>query len=272
MTIQELMEKIPQNQNTNSTASCLNEHDLQQKKLEWANESAGKLQGEQCPICKNKGFVLSWKDGYLVSTECKCMAKRRSLRRIEKSGLASMLDRYKFDTYKTDYKWQNEAKNAARRFVSDSGNDWFLISGTTGAGKTHLCTAICGGFLDAGKEVHYMLWRDHGTEIKASITNAEKYSELVKPLKTVPILYIDDFFKAGAREGKLKVTDADIQLAYTIINARYMDERLKTIISTELSIEEIIGLDASIGGRIYEKCERYYLRISGDDKNLRLRG
>ena len=54
-------------------------------------------------------------------------------------------------------------------------------------------------------------------------------------LKKVKVLYIDDFFKGG-------ITDADFRLAFEIINARYNDKGLRTIISSEVKIKDLMKI------------------------------
>ena len=78
----------------------------------------------------------------------------------------------------------------------------------------------------------------------------------------MPVLYIDDFLKGGA-------SDADIRLAFEILNARYNDSKLKTIISSEMDLTAILNRDEALGGRIYERAKKNVLRAPG--KNWRLR-
>lgn len=74
-------------------------------------------------------------------------------------------------------------------FVKDAENKWFFIGGQSGAGKTHICTAITAEFLRKGKKAHYMLWRDESMKIKSLTTEGEKYEHAVFKLKTVEVLF-----------------------------------------------------------------------------------
>ena len=49
-------------------------------------------------------------------------------------------------------------------------------------------------------------------------------------------------------------------------------KRWVTILSTERTLDEIIDLDASIGGRIKEIVGEYLITLTGEDKNYRLKG
>ena len=262
---------LPKMQTADGTLTPLSSEDYELEKIKWENAMPGNLSGEHCPLCLNRGYIRERQNGVTISRECSCMSKRRSLRLIRKSGLGDMLERYTFENYQTPEPWQQTAKKQALAYVSDH-DGWFVAAGTVGSGKTHLCTAICGAMLDAGLEVRYMLWRDHGVQIKAVVNDSEAYSAMVEPLKRVKVLYIDDLFKTAKGEsGTAKVTTGDINLAFELLNSRYNRKDLVTIISTELTIGQIVDIDEAVGSRIYERSKGCYLRIEGQDKNWRLR-
>ena len=200
----------------------------------------------------------------MFSRECECMKRRRSLRSIRKSGLGDMLSRYTFDNYETPDERRALIKETAKRFV-DSDTGWFFIAGHSGSGKTHICTAICSALIDKGNEVKYMLWRDENIALKSCITEYDEYQRRISKLKEVPVLYIDDFWKV--RDGSL--TNADVNLTFEIINARYNDMSKRTIISTELMYSDIIRVDEAIGGRIFERSRGF--SVKAPDENWRLR-
>ena len=115
-----------------------------------------------------------------------------------------------------------------------------------------------------GNSLKYMLWRDESVELKALVNYQEDYNERMQRLKTVKVLYIDDFFKSK------NVTDADINLAFELLNYRYNDSKLRTIISSEKSIEDILSYDEAVGSRIYERCKNGFY-IDAPDENWRLK-
>lgn len=242
-------------------------------RAQWANEViGGGLNEFHCQECMDKGYIIERRDGGTVCVECKCMTKRRTLRRIRESGLSDMIERYTFDAYKVTQDWQRMAKQIAEEYVSDYNGKWFVAAGAVGSGKTHLCTAICSELLNAGLNVRYMLWRDESVRIKSVINEQEEYRQLVEPLKKARVLYIDDFFKAGRDKntGAVKVTEGDINLAFEILNARYNQSNCATIISSELTINQIIDIDSGLGSRIYERSKGHYLQLTGDSKNYRM--
>lgn len=220
------------------------------------------LNNVDCPICNNTGCVIKkHDDGTLWASECVCMPRRVSIRRINQSGLRDSLLRYTMANYVADTPERKKVLRAAEDFCkADSG--WFFISGKSGSGKTHICTAICGRLMDANKNVRYMLWRDETVRLKALTTDGEEYQSRIKPFKSVPVLYIDDFLKGGH-------TEADLRLAFEILNSRYNDSSLRTIISSELTLFEILGLDEAVGGRIYERSRGYVLEAPRENWRLK---
>ena len=220
------------------------------------------LDNVDCPVCHNTGCIVTKSpDGTLKASECACMAKRVSIRRLERSGLKDAVNRYTFKNYVADTIERKKVLYAAEDFCrNDKG--WFFISGKSGSGKTHICTAICSRLMEQNKNVRYMLWRDETVILKALTTEGEEYQSRIKPFKLVPVLYIDDFLKGGH-------TDADIRLAFEILNSRYNDSQLRTIISSELTLFEILGLDEAVGGRIYERSRGYVLEAPRENWRLK---
>lgn len=239
-----------------------------------------KYDGYDCRVCKNKGFVSQCKsypnrDGSVsygeVMVDCKCMGVRRSIRRIKRSGLSGLLERYTFKSFKQEEEWQKKVYEKAANFCKDTEAKVFYIGGAVGSGKSHICTAICGYFLrHERREVRYMLWRDEIVAIKAVVNDEAKYHNAVEELKTVDVLYIDDFFKTGkSADGMTPPTQADIQIAYEVINYRY-NNRLTTIISSERYLGEVLDIDEATGSRILEMVGPYAISIGRDgSKNQR---
>lgn len=228
---------------------------------ESANKKAGSLDGYDCPLCKNRGYFTKIRDdGARVSVECECMSKRRALYRIKKSGLENLLRIYTFDTYKTNDAWHKKAKAIAQEYAQNM-RGWFYIYGNPGSGKTHLCTAICSEMIRHGKDVRYMLWRNDAPHLKAFVKERQEYEQLMNQYSSVPVLYIDDFLKG-------KVTDADVNVAFELINNRYNADGQITIISSERTINDILQIDEAIGSRIYERSRGYCIKTPNENWRL----
>ena len=239
--------------------------------IEVMNNAQGSLTGYDCPKCKNKGVIYYTKDGYEFFKECECMKVRQSIRRIEESGLKEALEEKTFERFNVENSFHEEIKNKSINYIrsKDYQSNWLFMGGQSGCGKTHLCTAVTRKLLvGEGKNTQYFQWKDETPKIKAR-ANKEEYEELVEPYKTVEVLYIDDLFKV--KKGQ-PVTAADVNIAFEILNYRYRNSGLITIISSEWTIREIVEIDEAIGGRIFEKSGNYCISIGKDiKKNYRLK-
>lgn len=218
------------------------------------------LDNMHCDICDDSGTITRTdENGCQWSRPCECMKQRLSIRRINGSGLQDLVKRYSFDSYETPSEKHKQVKTKAKEFTIVPV-ECFVIVGRSGSGKTHICTAICNDLMAAGWNLKYMIWRTEAAELKAMITEREEYKRRINQLRNVPVLYIDDFWKGT-------VSDADINLAFTILNDRYNSSGKKTIISTERSMGEIIGIDEAIGGRLAERARGFVLQAP--DENWR---
>ena len=218
------------------------------------------LGGVDCDLCHNTGMITCLgKDGQLVSRQCACMKKRVALRRIRQSGMSDLLKRYSFQSYRAETPEQKNILDKARQFAGSDGG-WFYIFGRSGSGKSHICTAICRELIERNRDVYYMPWRDESTGLKSMITDSYEYERRMRKLKRVEVLYIDDFLKGGD-------SDADIRLAYEILNFRYNDTGLRTILSSETDLKTLLKRDEALGGRVYERARGYVLQAPA--KNMR---
>ena len=151
-----------------------------------------------------------------------------------------------------------------------------VILGQSGCGKSHIGTAIFRELLLAGKTCRYMAWREDAPRLKKLLhSEGDEYCAAVDQFKQTQVLYIDDLFKTGRENGGRfqRPTVADINLAYEILNYRADRPKLRTILSSECLLEQLIEIDEAIGGRIAELSAPYVFSISPDrTKNYRLRG
>ncbi|MCL2774657.1 MAG: ATP-binding protein [Oscillospiraceae bacterium] len=185
---------------------------------------------------------------------------------IRESGLADLLELYTFENYKTTYDWQKFVKDRALEYVTSVTKDWLCVLGCVGAGKTHICTAVCGELMKKGQGLKYMLWRDESVKLKSAINDRDEYSRLITPFKDADVLYIDDLFKT---KKDTPISAGDINLAFELINHRYNQPNKKTIISSEKSVNELLDIDEAVGSRIYERCRThdYCLEIAKTGEN-----
>lgn len=281
--MKELLERIKSTTGIDIPDKPMSEEEYTKFKCDSYNKNVGDLNetdGYNCERCKNKGYIAeprfvkgAW---YEIHCECECQKARKAILRIMKSGLKETLRDCTFKKFETEEKWQETLKSKAIEYATSPDNSWFFIGGQPGAGKSHLCTAIAGALLRKGKNVRYMLWRDESTKIKSSVTDSKAYEELINEYKNAEVLYIDDLFKNGkGPDGKMQQpTGADVQVAFEILNYRYNNKSLVTIISSERTIQELLDIDEATGSRISEMSfnKGYGFNIKKDRaKNHRLK-
>ena len=252
--------------------------EIEQARADNFNRSPGDLNefdGYDCPVCHNKGVIMlvvapsgRWST---ATKDCKCMKTRKTIRQMRRSGLKNVIRDLTFSKFEAAEAWQQTLKQAAMDYAANP-TGWFYIGGQSGIGKSHLCTAICREFLLAGREVKYMLWRDEINQLKGVFADVDAHNKLMDTYKRVEVLYIDDLFKTGRDKDNnpQRPTAADINVAFEIINARSLDPKLLTIISSECTTNDLLDIDEATGGRICEKAQVFSI-ATDRTKNYRLR-
>lgn len=262
-----------------NTAQPFDHAAWEQKKAEDYNASTGnlnELDGYDCPLCKNKGDMMrvEFRDGWPRPRviDCKCRAMRYTIARMKRSGLQNIITDCTFDKYEELDPWHTSVKKRAMDYAANPSG-WFFMGGQSGAGKSHLCTAICRAALLRGDLVQYMMWVDDAARLKGIVNEGDEYVREVDRFKKAPVLYIDDLFKVQNDQGqnRQKPTPADVRLAFEIINYRVVS-KLPTIISSEFILAELVDIDQATAGRIAEMAEFNAINITPDiKKNYRLR-
>lgn len=223
--------------------------------VENYNNSTGRLNNEDgynCDKCKNRGdYMIKTETGEALA-ECECMRIRRAIRELKKSGLENQIKGLGFDSYKVVDELTAKIKKLALENVA--AKEWFFIGGQTGAGKTHISTAIAVELLRRSVQVRYKRYMELVQSLKAKkfTSDADYYEELL-PLVNCEVLYIDDLFKG-------KVLEQDVAIIWELIDDRYTSCK-KTIISSEKDLSEIARLDESLAGRINQRAGKYVINI-----------
>lgn len=247
----------------------VSEEERLQRQCDDYNASRGTLEGYDCAECRNKGYIMRVKDFNTVLRVCGCKPAREAYYNIQRSGLADMLETKTFDTFEAVETWERDIKQAAMEFAENPAGKWFFIGGQPGSGKTHICTAIAGELLKKRMSVRYMRWVNELSKFNNPGLDYDTRERMRWTWMDAPVLYIDDFLKHSKGN---KPTDAEIRFALDLIDYRYCDRELITIISGELYIEELIDIDEALGSRI--KARSPYRKAVPRDvkKNRRLRG
>jgi len=222
-----------------------------------------------CKKCGNMRMFAYEKDGYEFFKSCECVEVMKSKQRITKSGLENMMKDYRFDNFQTSKPFQKFIKEKAIDFVNNTGKNWLVILGQSGAGKTHICTAVCGELLKQGKTVGYARWAVELKRMKMHGGGSEDYDFELRKLLANDVIYIDDLFK---RAIGAKPSNPDIQMVFEIVDTCLALNKV-LIISGEDTIEKLFTIDEATAGRIRQKARQFLLTIEkGFDKNYRAGG
>lgn len=248
----------------------MSNEEFRQFTVDCYNDTEGDLDKEdgiQCILCKNKGFIQVIEGRYQPYRPCECMARRDAHKKAKQSGLGKYLNKT-LDDYITDEEWRGRCKRVAEAFIERHAHDdvWFMACGQNGSGKTLLGSIISNTLLTKkGLSVMYVVWTDFIGEIKRDMMGekANEVSVRMKEAKNAEVLFLDEVFK--------EYNSTDKRYLMEIINYRYTND-LKTIITSEKLLNELLDIDEATFGRAVEKCEGFMINIPKDrKKDWRLR-
>lgn len=230
-----------------------------------------------CIICKDKGFIFKEINGYEVASKCRCKIKEEIAAKANRSGLADLFKTKTFESYETKEGFQKAIKAQAmdyvKTFLAGKKNS-FAILGQSGAGKTHIMTAVAGKLIDANVEVKYYMADEIIQSLNACKYDEENYNKEFSKIANASVLFIDDLFKSSIQEYyKVEsINKEDLRIIFQIINYRY-NKGMPILLNSEIHYERFAELDQALIGRINEMCNyEYLLSIKPDiNKNYRLR-
>lgn len=228
-----------------------------------------------CRKCKDTG----WIEGTNGVIYCECMTKSISSNQWDSFGLKTNTIK-KINDYIVYNHKQSEAKKASIKYVEDFSNimnstvNGLTLLGQSGSGKTHLIIAIGTALLDKGYKVVYMPYIEALSQLKANIMNELYYKKTVSKYKNADLLIIDDLFKDKLINGRVQkersLNESDIKHIYTIINYRYTNS-LPIVLSSEALPNDLMELDESISGRLFEKSKGRIVIFDDFKDNYRLK-
>lgn len=227
----------------------------------------------KCGKCKDSGWIeVEPQPGVRAVKKCACRLAREAEERLQRSGLAAALELQTFDTFVVKTDLQRRMKALGQQYVKDllanPGNPrrpWLYIGGNPGSGKTHICTAVCGELLKANIAVRYMQWVDAARQLKANV-NDDDFDELVADYINVSVLYVDDLLKQKYTDNPV-FTEADIKIAFTILNARYLLNK-PTVISSEWDlVNQLLPADEGVFSRVYERSKAHRMTVERNARN-----
>lgn len=227
----------------------------------------------ECSLCEDTGYVT--KAG--KTTHCTCLKQKifdvaynkSNMGNLEKENFANFnlrlfSDKPNKELYKSDISPRENIELIREKSLAfienfDNPNEKNLIfTGSTGLGKTFMINCIANEALKLGKTVLYQtapIMLD--AIIDEKFGNSDENINLQENILTVDLLIIDDL-------GAERVNDFKITELFTIINSRLLNPKLKTIISSNLTIEELFKTYTNrIGSRLVGNYK--FLRFFGED-------
>jgi DNA replication protein DnaC len=224
-----------------------------------------------CPVgaCDGSGFVIDEATNGAVPCECRPARINRARARTLSAVIPKRFRGVSFDRAQI-VDMDPEIVRVVRRYVEavdgnlDAGRGlWF--TGDVGTGKTTLAMLVSRAALDAGRSVAIYSLPRLLAEIRKTFDEGAQRSHLglLERLAAVDLLHMDDV-------GAERTSDWVLEQLYSIVNARYEDERAM-IITTNLDHAE---LREQIGertvSRLIEICGDP-LPLYGHDRRMDLR-
>ena len=224
-----------------------------------------------CPVgaCDGSGFVIDEATNGAVPCECRPGRINRARARTLSAVIPKRFRGVSFDRAPI-VDMDPEIVRVVRRYVEavdgnlDAGRGlWF--TGDVGTGKTTLAMLVSRAALDAGRSVAIYSLPRLLAEIRKTFDEGAERSHLglLERLAAVDLLHMDDV-------GAERTSDWVLEQLYSIVNARYEDERAM-IITTNLDHAE---LREQIGertvSRLIEICGDP-LPLYGHDRRMDLR-
>jgi DNA replication protein DnaC len=215
-------------------------------------------------LCDGSGLLYDEESN--TAYDCRCRRQIIALRKA-RSLSAVIPRRYRgvaFDRYPvTDI--EPKVVAATRRFTDaieghlDAGRGlWFM--GPIGTGKTTLAMLVSKAALGAGRSVAIYSLPRLLNEIRDTHGSDRSHLHLLDRLAAVDLLHIDDV-------GAERTTDWVLEELYSIVNARYEDQRsmvvTTNIINSEALCEQITERTVS---RLAEMCEQ--IPLEGYDRRM----
>ncbi|MFJ7974872.1 ATP-binding protein [Peribacillus sp. NPDC096379] len=229
------------------------------------------LSGQVC----SPDQAWAWRTTF--SKRCACIKQKKMERLLKASDITDEFKKLGFKNFSLEGKPQiivdmyDCSSSYLKRFLAirtDRANSIALL-GQPGSGKTHLLTAIANNLMQRKNiSVLYFPYVEGFNDLKDDF---EKLATKLARMRQVDVLFIDDLFKP--LKGEPRATIWQIEQMYAVINYRYLNHK-PILVSSELTVDEIVNVDEALGTRIYQMCQNYTVAIKGDRNilNYRLAG
>lgn len=227
-----------------------------------------------CQRCLDYERVYQEKDGLITSEPCSCLERRRKEAeqrnleaRLSAAGLRKKFRGRTFENF-TVTDLNRPAWEAARAFAKNfavhrrSGKSLFLV-GDSGRGKTHLAAAVVQEVIRQGFRALFVVTIELLSDIRGSYQGeARSEQEIIKPLKQVDLLVLDDISAVD------QFSDWEKGKLYEIINMRYEAEKPILVTSNKMVSWIKDRLGKKVVDRLLEMCGDF---VPVDGENYRER-
>lgn len=171
---------------------------------------------------------------------CKFGVQADTRRQFRSAKIPTRYLNKSFDDYRVD-KFNQDAVTFAKNFKRFTCGAYFF--GECGTGKTFLAALIAQDFLRDGKSVLFIKVPNLLDELRATFDGKQNEFDLLARIETVNLLVLDDF-------GMEKSTQWAGSTLCKVLDMRYDDERSRTIVTSNLSLDELAEhLNNAVDGR-----------------------
>ena len=209
----------------------------------------------ECAVCHGAGWVTPdvpfGHADFGKALPCKCVQiewEARTPQRLEQYSNLGPLARLTFDTLMPQGRSPQEdnqrlfftAYEAAKRYAAEP-RGWFVLTGNSGSGKTHLAAAIANHCISLHVRTFFIVVPDLLDHLRATFgPNSDvTYDELFEQVRNVPLLVLDDL---GAQTSSPWAGEKLFQ----VLNHRF-NAQLPTVVTTNVSLDR---LDDSLRSRL----------------------
>ena len=221
-----------------------------------------------CPFGLCDGTGLLYDEASNTSYDCRCRPQLISLAKAR--ALSAVIPRrYRDVSFERPpvIDIDRDIVKATKRFIDsiednlDAGRGlWFM--GPVGTGKTTLAMLVSKAALKAGRSVAIYSLPRLLNEIRDTHRAERSHVELLDRLTAVDLLHVDDV-------GAERTTDWVLEELYSIVNARYEDQRSIVITTNILDREALCEqISERTVSRLTEMCDE--LPLLGHDRRMDL--